>query len=118
MIFQPERNPAPKNDPSPNWSLTRSVNSIACLAVSMRLSTRTPWPIGAWIVFCAFCNAAGWLLSAFHQLNRGGYAVMFLLGLAALVILRRKLLPSAVAADVRRRIPGDNQSLVRLLTSA
>ena len=84
----------------------------------MRLSTRTPWPIGAWIVFCAFCNAAGWLLSAFHQLNRGGYAVMFLLGLAALVILRRKLVPSAVAADVRRRIPGDNQSLVRLLTSA
>ena len=54
----------------------------------MSLETRTPelsrgrMPsrgIAIWIVLCALLNCAGWILSALHQLNRGGYLVVFLL---------------------------------------
>ena len=37
------------------------------------------------IVFFAFCNLIGWVLSAVHQLNATGYAVAFSLGLTAFV---------------------------------
>jgi hypothetical protein len=36
-----------------------------------------------WIVLCVFLNCAGWVLSAAHQLNAFGYAVVLLLGGAA-----------------------------------
>ena len=36
-----------------------------------------------WIWFCAYLNCAGWTLSALHELNARGYAVVFALGLAA-----------------------------------
>ena len=55
--------------------------------------------VTGWIVLCAFCNCAGWVLSALHQLNVGGYAVAFLLGLAALVIWRKKLFPERTTPE-------------------
>jgi hypothetical protein len=44
---------------------------------------KTPLPVAGWIVACAFLNCAGWGLSAIHELNRAGYAVVVLTGLAA-----------------------------------
>src|SRR5882672_8547748 len=49
--------------------------------------------VAAWIVFCVFCNCAGWGLSAIHQLNATGYTVAFALGLAAIFLFRKELLP-------------------------
>jgi hypothetical protein len=43
---------------------------------------KTPQPVAAWIVVCAFFNCAGWGLSAIHELNRAGYAAAMLAGLA------------------------------------
>lgn len=42
--------------------------------------TKTPWQVSAWILLCAYLNCAGWILSALHQLNRAGYAVVLLVG--------------------------------------
>lgn len=47
-------------------------------------------PLAAWIVFCAFCNCAGWILSAFHALNTAGYAITFGLGILAVVVWKAK----------------------------
>jgi hypothetical protein len=52
--------------------------------------------VAAWVVFSAFCSCAGWGLSAFHQLNAAGYAVTFLLGLAVVWLLRKKVLPGGL----------------------
>ena len=43
-----------------------------------------------WIWVCAYLNCAGWVLSALHQLNAGGYAVTLALGLVSLLVWRRK----------------------------
>ncbi len=59
------------------------------------LSVKSPpfsWA-AAWIVFCAFCNAAGWALSAVHQLNPVGYASAFLLGGGAAYFWWRRAAP-------------------------
>src|SRR5258706_3525784 len=52
--------------------------------------SKAPWPVALWIVFCAFCSCTGWILSALHQLNAAGYALAFVFGFAAIVLLRRK----------------------------
>ncbi|EEF59573.1 hypothetical protein [Pedosphaera parvula] len=44
--------------------------------------TRTPLGIAFWIILCAYLNCAGWILSALHQLNAVGYAVILLVGAA------------------------------------
>lgn len=38
-----------------------------------------PFALRFWIVFCAFWNLAGWILSAIGFLNRTGYAIAFFL---------------------------------------
>src|ERR1017187_1942353 len=43
-----------------------------------------------WIWFCAYLNCAGWVLSALHQLNAGGYAVTLALGVAAMLVWHKK----------------------------
>lgn len=35
--------------------------------------TKAPAPAVFWILLCAFFNCVGWILSAFHQLNRLSY---------------------------------------------
>jgi len=40
-----------------------------------------------WLLFCAFCNWAGWILSTLHSLNRWGYAIAFAIGITLVVIL-------------------------------
>jgi hypothetical protein len=49
-----------------------------------------PAAVAIWIWFCAFLNAAGWALSAIHQLNAGGYVAALLVWFAALFVWRRK----------------------------
>src|SRR2546427_11029578 len=49
--------------------------------------------VSFWIIFCAFCNCAGWILSALHQLNAAGYAVAFALGVAVVIGLRSRAAP-------------------------
>lgn len=43
-----------------------------------------------WILFSSFLVASGWILSAFHQLNRLGYAGVFCLGAVILLVWRQK----------------------------
>jgi hypothetical protein len=49
--------------------------------------------VAVWILFCAFCNCAGWLLSALHQLNARGYGVAFALLLVLAFYYRASLFP-------------------------
>jgi hypothetical protein len=46
-----------------------------------------------WVWVCAYLNCAGWALSALHQLNAGGYAVVLALGAVALIFWRRQSSP-------------------------
>jgi len=66
-----------------------------------------PSPVVIWIWLCAYLNCAGWTLSALHQLNGGGYAVVFALGLGAVLLWRRqtgaKLFPAGGWPKLRRR---------------
>src|SRR5258707_9924461 len=54
-----------------------------------------------WVVFCAYCNVAGWLLSALHQLNLAGYALAFLPGAAGLFWMRRRICPMRACGHER-----------------
>lgn len=47
-------------------------------------------PVALWIVFCAYCNCIGWILSALHELNAGGYAAALGLGFVALMVWKVK----------------------------
>ncbi|MBW8863621.1 MAG: hypothetical protein JF609_01620, partial [Verrucomicrobia bacterium] len=49
-----------------------------------------PSPVVMWIWLCAYLNAAGWALSALHQLNKAGYAAAFIIGLGAWLYWRQK----------------------------
>lgn len=53
----------------------------------------TPRPVAAWLIFCAGCNVAGWLLSAIGQLNAAGYCLLGITGLAAAAGFGRHLRP-------------------------
>lgn len=63
--------------------------------------SKTPVAPLLWVGFCAYCNLAGWVLSAVHQLNVGGYSVAIALGLLAVWLLRGNL-PSTT--DVTRSL--------------
>jgi hypothetical protein len=52
-----------------------------------RPSPRCDW-LALWILFSAWCVVSGWILSAFGQLDRAGYAVSLVLFLAALAFKR------------------------------
>ncbi len=66
-----------------------------------------PSAIVIWIWLCAYLNCAGWVLSALHQLNQGGYAIVFGLGLGVVVAWERKasaqILPRLQWQKRRRR---------------
>ena len=66
--------------------------------------SNAPWPITVWIVFCAFCNCAGWILSAIHQLNVAGYSLAFVIGIAAIVWLRRRIFTGGTAPWSLRKL--------------
>ena len=61
--------------------------------------SRTPILLGAWILFCVFCNSGGWLLSACYQLNRPSYAILFVIGLGITFAFGRKLFPAWLPAN-------------------
>src|SRR6266446_7431060 len=52
-----------------------------------------PIPLIAWILFCVFCNCAGWILSAFHQLSPIGYATAFVLSASLMLVFRNRIFP-------------------------
>ena len=61
-----------------------------------------------WVWFCAYLNCAGWALSAMHQLNAGGYAVVLLLWVRRAIRsgskkLRRQFFPPICWHKFRRR---------------
>lgn len=60
-----------------------------------------------WVWFCAYLNCAGWTLSALHQLNARGYAVVLLLWLVAVFVWKQKksaeIFPHACRQKFRRR---------------
>jgi hypothetical protein len=66
-----------------------------------------PTVVLLWVWFCAYLNCAGWALSAIHQLNAGGYAVVLLLGFGALIFWRLRtsaqILPRVRWQKFRRR---------------
>ena len=47
--------------------------------------------VSAWILLSTLLVGAGWILSAFHELNRTGYGIVFALAAAALFFCRRKI---------------------------
>lgn len=47
-------------------------------------------PVAGWILFCVFCNCAGWLLSAVHQLNATGYSVALSVLLLLAITFRKR----------------------------
>lgn len=46
--------------------------------------------VAIWVWFCALLNCTGWALSAVHQLNANGYAIVLSAFLVTLIILRKK----------------------------
>jgi hypothetical protein len=46
-----------------------------------------------WILLSTWLVSAGWILSALHQLNRAGYAVMLALAVLAVICWRQKIFP-------------------------
>jgi hypothetical protein len=66
-----------------------------------------PTAVAIWIWFCAYLNCAGWTLSALHQLNQTGYAVVFALGFGALWLWKQKtgaeIFPKIHLPKYRRR---------------
>ena len=71
------------------------------------MNPRSPNAISIWICICAYLSCAGWILSALHELNPAGYAVVMLICLAALWVWWKKssaqLLPRAGSQKLRRR---------------
>ena len=47
-------------------------------------SLKRPFLTEPWILLCVYLNCAGWVLSALHQLNAGGYAVALMVGVLVL----------------------------------
>jgi hypothetical protein len=64
----------------------------------------TPGPIGLWIIFCTFCSCTGWILSAVHQLNATGYAVTFGVGVIALALFWKKLMPRGFPVPTPKKL--------------
>jgi hypothetical protein len=68
-------------------------NKYKSLAVSSEKHSsfrpRISW-VAAWVIFCAFCNFIGWVLSALHELNRIGYAVALGAGAVAFAVWKGK----------------------------
>lgn len=70
-------------------------------------------PVVIWIWLCAYLNAAGWILSALHELNKTGYAAVFALGLGAALWWRQttgvpwfpKIHPPRLRRRFRRAFP-------------
>jgi len=61
--------------------------------------------VTVWILLCAILTAAGWILSAVHELNAIGYGVLTLLGMGIAVIwlaIRRPAAPVPLPARVHR----------------
>ncbi len=65
---------------------------------------KTPAAIAWWLGFCAFCNCAGWILSACRQLNPWGYAVTSVATAATLFALRKRICPVIGFPSARRSV--------------
>ena len=60
-----------------------------------------------WIWFCAYLNCAGWILSALHELNAGGYAVALAIAAGTVFIWKKntvaQIIPRAGLKKFSRR---------------
>jgi hypothetical protein len=73
----------------PNKSSLRA-NLIDFTIPAGETVAQMPSLIFIWIWLCAYLNSVGWVLSALHQLNAGGYAVALALGVAILLVWRKR----------------------------
>ena len=62
-----------------------------------------PTVVLLWVWLCAYLNCAGWVLSAIHELNAGGYAVALLIWFIALCVWRKRT-SARFLPRVRRRM--------------
>ena len=66
-----------------------------------------PAAVLIWVWFCAWLNLAGWTLSALHELNARGYAVVLAVWFVVFLVWRKKnsaqILPQIRWAKCRRR---------------
>lgn len=79
-----------------------------------------PIIVRVWILFSALLVGAGWILSAFHQLNRASYGIIFVLAGTGLVYWLKKINSQAVkirpaAHKLRRRFNHPAPSLFLVL---
>src|SRR5690349_18113455 len=63
--------------------------------VAAQAPLHAPILLIAWILVCVFCNCAGWILSAFHQLNVIGYATTIGLSVGFVFIFRTQIFPAS-----------------------
>ena len=83
--------------------MTRLTEANTLNRVSSNLPIARRPALVIWLVFCTFCSCAGWILSAFHALNRLGYSIAFLLAIAAtLVWFKGSALPHLSLASVTK----------------
>src|ERR1700722_8761061 len=75
--------------------------------MASKITFKTSSLVAIWIWLCVYLNCAGWGLSAIHQLNACGYAVVLLVGAAAFFIWGQKfsgrLFPHILWLKLRRR---------------
>src|SRR5262252_10075389 len=67
------------------------------------LRLQTPGALTVWILFCAFCNATGWLLSLLHQLNAAFYGLALAIALASAWVLGNKFFSKAISRYSSKR---------------
>jgi len=60
--------------------------------------SQTPILPSAWLLFCVFCNIAGWLLSACHQLNSAAYLALLLICIGVTLFTGRNFFSSTSLA--------------------
>jgi hypothetical protein len=80
----------------PNRHICRA-NLIDCKISSAQNTNELPVVVAIWIWFCAYLTCAGWALSAIHQLNARGYAVVLLIWFVALSVWKIKRAPVIIS---------------------
>src|ERR1043165_6041003 len=64
---------------------------------------RAPATLAGWIIFCSFCNCVGWILSAAHHLDRGGYSVAITIA-ALLILFWKRIFAAPVSTEPLRKV--------------
>ena len=96
---------APRRQLARRWSCgwVRLAGMGVSLFIMVPNSLAAPRTLVWWILFCAFWNCTGWILSALHFLNATGYSVALLVGIGLALSFRRLLFSGLVPARAWRK---------------